>query len=783
MKKINLLPLLIFFSLFCSIVSAYPIISDIDIDPSDPWVNEDVIIDWKCYDNETVNITNVGIRLDTPSTSTELEYTTLGFNGIEGNYSVVLDSEYTGEKGEFNVTFSCENNNTDVDITWRVFNVSELTGSFNVPSLAYIGDLIDIDVALRKDDTLLPENAIFEVYLNGDQKTIEEEYYNETENWWTVKVNTPSITGIFNLDVIAKYDRTKTINNSTIEIKQPLEFELISIDNTWILPDDVITLIFNALFKGNTIDLEEEYLNIKIGSEICSIQSISQVGNYSYVEIVAPNVSAGKQNLNITFSYMDFVKDVSEEIEYVLSISGRILNSDDEAVNTELRFKNDEIDETFVTESNGSYSGRLPIGDYDLELTFPNSKLFLYDVTIDEFNDSIKFDNTTTEISIEGVDVVENFVYEIELTYSDVYLEMEYDDEGIFDEDNIVIYKCENWNFDEVTCSGDWGLIEPEIDKGENLVKINTTALSAFLIGYKREMLLEFSLDKDEYFLKDTIKITGIVEDNDESSISDADIKMSISDTSITASTKTDSNGEFSLEFEGPENEGTYTVSVTAEISSLGSVSKSTTIKMLKKESLSLEIPGDIQVKEGQSLTTEVLIKNTGKIDLSDLTLSLTGIPEEYYTLSTTQIDQLTIDEEKKIPITFIIPVNASEESYTGKFNVTYDDTYLEKEFTLTILKREKNETLSNVTSRGFQFPSIGIPIGYFTLPSEGFTILSISLFAIFTFSTSIWLKKRKFNLKSERDQVKNLLLDIKREMNRKPGRIEWLKKETTKNN
>lgn len=295
-------------------------------------------------------------------------------------------------------------------------------------------------------------------------------------------------------------------------------------------------------------------------------------------------------------------------------------------------------------------------------------------------------------------------------------------------------------------------------------------------------MFLKFSLDKEEYFLKDTIKMTGTVEDNDEIPISDVDIKVSISDTSITASTKTDTNGEFSLKFEGPENEGTYTVTVTAEISSLGSVSKSTTVKFVRKESILLEIPSDIQVKEGQSLTTEVLIKNTGKTDLSDLTLSLTGIPEEYYSLSTTQIDQLTIDEEKKIPITFIIPVNASEESYTGKFKVTYGNDYQEGEFTLTILMREKNETLSNVTSRGFQFPSIGIPTGYFTLPSEGFNILSISLFTVFTFSTSIWLRKRNFNLKSERDQVKNLLLDIKREMNRKPGRIEWLKKETTKN-
>jgi len=783
MKEIRLLFIIILFILSFYSVKAIPTISNITIQPSEPWLGENVFTSFACYD-QNYSIKQVYANVIGPNRTFIILNDS--FTEINNTYSHTIDHSNLPNAGTYNITLYCENLNDENKTDSKTFTVDELNSSIeNIsPSPGYIGDEIEIDVNVKVNDIPLepPEIVNFTVYFNDQEKPLNSFSYDTDNDWWILRIDAPSSTGTYDVDVVTKYDEVISNSSITTEIKQPLQFDLLNISNSWVMPDDKITLTFKGLFKGSAIDLKKEYLNIKIVSDVCSIQSISQVGNYSYVEILAPNLSPGKHNLNINFSYMDFVKDISEKIEYVLSISGSILDSDDEAVDTELRFENDEIDETFVTESNGSYSGHLPIGVYDLELIFPNSKLFLDDVTIEEFNNPIKFDKTTTEISIQGIDIVDIFVYEIALNYSDVYLEIEYDDSKIFDENNIVVYKCENWNFGKKTCSGDWNLIDPEIDKVMDLVKVNTTTLSAFLIGYKREMNLEFSLDKDEYFLKDTIKITGTVKDNDRSPIQDVEIKMSISDTSITASTKSDNNGKFSLEFQGPESEGTYTVSVTAEKSSLTSVSKSTTIKFVKKESLSLKVPSEIEVKKGENASVEILITNTGKTDLFDLTLSLTGIPEEYYTSFTTQIDQIKVEEEKKIPIAFIIPGNASEGSHTGKFKVTYDDSYQEGEFILTILNEEENETSSNSTAKGFQFPSI-LPTAYVTLPFEGFDILSLSLFAVFTFSTSFWLKKRnKFNAKLERNHVMNLLLDIKREINREPRRIESVKQEITEN-
>jgi len=775
MKKIRLLFIIILFILSFYSVKAIPTISNITIQPSKPWLGEDVFTSFVCYD-QNYSIKQVYANVIGPNRTFMILNDS--FTEINNTYSHTIDHSNLSNAGTYNITLYCENVNDENKTDSKTFTVYEITSSIeNIsPSPGYIGDEIEIDVNIKVNDIPLkpPEIVNFTVYFNDQEKNLNSFSYDTDNDWWILRIDAPSSTGTYDVDVVTKYDEVTSNSSITIEVKQALQFDLLDISKSWIIPDDIITFTFEGLFKGSVIDLKKEYLNITIGSDVCSIQDISQVGNYSYVEILASDLSPGKHDLNIIFSYMDFVKDISEEIEYVLSISGSILNSDDEAVDTELRFKNDEIDETFVTESNSSYSGRLPIGVYDLELIFPNSKLFLDDVMIDEFNNPIKFDKTAIETDLKDIEVIEIFVFEISLNYSDVYLEMEYDDSLTSDEDNIVVYKCENWNFGKKTCSGDWDHINPEINEVENLIKVNTTTLSAFLIGYKKEMHLEFSLDKDEYFLKDTIKITGTVKDNDGSPIPDVDIKVSISDTSITASTESDNNGEFSLEFQGPENEGTYTVSVTAEKSSLTSVSKSTTIKLVKKESLSIVIPSDIELKGGENASTEILITNTGKTDLFDLTLSLTGIPEEYYTSFTTQIDQIKIGEEKKLPITFIIPEDASEGSHTGKFKVTYDDTYEEGEFILTILRSDKNETSSNSTSKGFQFPSISLPTAYVALPFEGFDIISLSLFAIFTFSTSVWLKKRnKFNAKLERNHVMNLLLDIKREINREPRRIE----------
>jgi len=535
------------------------------------------------------------------------------------------------------------------------------------------------------------------------------------------------------------------------------------------------------LYEGELFEFKKEYLRIWIDSIDVDIKEIYQSGQYTYVKISVPNLQPGTYDLDIRFTYMDFIKDVHKTIDYVVPVSGNIKDSDDEAVYVQLNFRNNETQKTFITDGSGSYSGLIPPGIYTLELTFPNSKLILNDIMINEFDNPIKFDHPSAEVNIPGIGVGAIFVYEIALTYSDAYLEMKYDDSKIVDETQISLYKCENWNFGRKICNSEWRTINAEVDTVRNSVNLNTTELSAFIIGYKKNIFLDFSLDRDEYFLREVIRATGIVEDDDKKPVSDATITANIPNTGVSASTKSDNSGVFSFEFQGPNKEGDFKVVLTAEKSPFSSANSSSSIKVLRSKDLSLLIAESIKVEQGDNVSIPFEVVNIGQTDFSDLRISLTGIPEEYCSLSKTEISKLTAGNQEKISMFLTIPNDASKTSHTGSLQVAYNGDILEENFILTILSGENNDTVVS-EEEGFIFPNISLPTAKVVLSGVSIDILIIVIVGISSFSIAVFLKMRKFprmvrkveikpqlkpEKRFEREDVKNLLLDIKREINR----------------
>ncbi|MCX6821888.1 MAG: carboxypeptidase-like regulatory domain-containing protein, partial [Candidatus Aenigmarchaeota archaeon] len=591
-----------------------------------------------------------------------------------------------------------------------------------------------------------------------------------------------STTGIFNLNVVAKYKGAETASNSNVEVKLPLEFDLVSIDKTWIKANDNITLTFKTMFKGSGIDLRNEYLNFLINSVDADIIEIYRSGEYSYVKISAPNLAPGNYNFGIKFTYMGFVKEITKEINYVVPISGSIIDSSNKPITTQLKFRRNTTETTFITSSSGSYSGDLPPGIYDIEITFPNSKLTLTQVTINEFNNPIKYDNPSSQVVISGLGTGGIFVYEIAFTYSNAYLEMTYDDSKILDESRMVLYKCENWNFGRKICNADWKTVDGQIDTVRNTVKINTTSLSAFLIGYKKDLFLNFDTDKDEYSLKEIIKITGIIQDEDSKPVSGVQITANIPNTSISSSTKSDDGGVFSLEFQAPDKEGDFTIFVKAEKSPFTTLNKTASIKLFKSEKITILMPDSIKVNQGGSSSMWISIVNTGQIDYSRLTLSLSGIPDDYYTMPN-ETEELKAGGEKKISIDFKIPNDAGVASHTGKLKVNYGNNSLEQQFILSVSTGSDNKTVDVPIDEGFKFPSIFT--GKFVFPTPGLDVLSIILIVILVFLISILLKRKKLKTEIERTEIKNTLLDIKGEIGRRPMKkrknIKKLKKKKSK--
>jgi len=764
MKKILITALIFSLLLIFPTVKAKPTITEFNITPSSVWLGKSVLLSLRCYDDQSFEITDVYALVNGPNIIFQKNLV----NDYDDIYSATIDSSYIDRIGQFTVAFYCKNN-TDVNTTLGAFSVSKLTTLINSvsPSPGYVGDVIEIDVDVRKDDVKLLSDITFQVFLGGEERTLKQDppVYDTTKGWM-LKVDAPSDEGIYDIEVIAKYDRAEATATSTIEIEQPLEFELVDIDKTWVRSGENITMTFKALFKGKTISLRSEYLSIWINSIERPIQDISQVGDYSYVKISAPQLSAGSYDMKIRFSYMEFVKEISRQIEYVVPISGEILDSDGKAVYVQLEFIKDSI-VSITTDGSGSYSGYLPFGIYDVRISFPSTTIILSSVTINNFNDPIKFDHPTTDIDIPGIKDAGVFVFEVVLTYSDAYIEMKYDDSKITDESRISVYKCQNWNFGSKMCSGGWDKIDAETDTVRNLVKLNSSSLSAYAIGYRKSITAKFELDKDVYNLKDIIKIKGFTEDDDRGPIGDVEVKAIVQGEEV-GSTKSGSSGVFSLEFLGPNEEGNYTILLTAEKSPYISFNQNTTINVVRSVGLTLEVPETIRVGQGEKFTAEVSLINLGQTDFHNLTISINGLPREFHDFPKT-LESLLAGEEKKIEIEFFVPEDAVKTAYTPSIRLSTEDLVTEQTFVFSVIT-PSNETQSTTTPEinlpTFSFPTLSLPTANIVLPTFGSEILYILLFAVGAFSFAYLLRRRKTK-NVERIGIKNLLLDIKREVNR----------------
>ena len=678
----------------------------------------------------------------------------------------------------------CSNGN--VNSSKKSFKVSSLSMSLtNYNSTVYLADHIKLRAKItEKNDAeqVVLSDVDFEVLLNDQSIPINLDGTYPFGEEWVIKTEKIPLTGFnpstYTLTLKAKYRGNTVSDSKNVYLQTALEFDLVDIDKKWVTENDNITFTFRTTYNGNPIDFKKEYLNIWIDSDKVDISSISQVGQYTYVQISTPDLDLGTYDLDVRFSYMSYVKDISETIEYVIPISGSIIGSDNNVINAQLKFTSNKTEMTFVTDSGGSYSGHLPLGTYEIEMKFPSSKLILSEVIINQFEDPIKFDKPSTDIQISGIGVGSIFVYEIALTYSNAYLELNYDDSQVLDESQINIYKCKNWNFGRKICNSDWYTVSADVDTIRNLVKINTTELSAFIIGYRKDIKLDFNTDRDEYYLNDVIRIIGTVVDGENIPIPDAKIIITIPGTSISESTTSDNGGVFTIDFIGPGNEGKHDLYVSVEKPPFSIENMSKEINVIRSEKLTIMLSDSIKLKKGESTSIPVDIVNNGQTDFSNLKISVEGIPESYYTLALTEIAELKASDEVKTSIDFIIPEDASITSYTCHFQLMYDGTTSDKQFILSIVMDETNETTTEEEKPWFTLPKFEMPTGMFTLPEIDTYYLLIAVVAALSFLISIFLKMRKsggikLEKKLERDNVKNLLLDIKREIETRPKKKE----------
>jgi hypothetical protein len=276
---------------------------------------------------------------------------------------------------------------------------------------------------------------------------------------------------------------------------------------------------------------------------------------------------------------------------------------------------------------------------------------------------------------------------------------------------------------------------------------VTTSSLSAYALGTLKQLSVDFSLNKESFYLKDLIRIRGIVLDENRNAVSNATVSISLKGTSINTTTTTDSNGIFQAEFIGPESEGSYALLLKAEKYPYISFNTSKELKFERSKEFSIVFPDTVRVAAGENLTQELNLINTGQSDLYGLQIFITGIPASYYRIEKASED-LKVGETKKIKIYFSIPSDANQTTLSASLTVFNDQVKKEKTFGFTVLA--SNKTVSQPT---------GIT-GRVVLPEIDWNVVFIILFALASFSLAFILKRRKVS--RGREEVRSLLFDLK---------------------
>ena len=746
MKKYLLMAAFVFL-MSLQIVSAMPVMQNVTVQPSNSWVGENVSISLSCYDDVNNSISQVYADITGPS----IVLPRLYFTGY-GTYQLTVSKDYLDRTGQYDVMVYCKNDLSETSSQGTSFTISRLSGYINDinPSPAYVGDDIEMDFVLEKDGVRISSGVVFNISMNDVMQNLKVLPAYDSTRGWILKLNSPGSAGIYNINVNAVYNGTNVSDSETVDIENSVEIEIVSIDKTWIKSRDNITVKLKALERGSVIELDDNIIDIAIGSSNAEITDISRQGDDFVVKITAPTLSPGRHNLEAYLNYKGHSYVDSKPIDYVVEIEGSIVDLENKAISTQMKFIQGGVTKLEISnDAYGYYSGSVPLGTYDVEIKFPKSKITLSNVLINEFDDPISYfygDN----FEIPGFRNAGLYSYDIDLSYLDAEIEMDYNEKNIVDENNLIVFKCSEWNSGKKVCNDEWVLIGYDLDTIRNNVKITTSDLSAFVIAEVKDLVVDFSFDKDVYNLKDKIKISGIVKDDAGNTVSNASVNVYIKNTPKSSDVVSDNNGVFSVEFDVPGNVGTYTVVLKAEKDPYNDFKEERSFQVVKSKSIYIDFLDSIKIQRGESLRQEFSIINDGQADIEGLSISLEGIPEAYYDITTGSVD-LEAGQEKTFYINFNIPVYADTGITSATLKVDNDDISEEKIFGLNIAEKSQGEEVQPTgLATGFNLPNITY-----------LEVVYIIIFAVSCFSIAILFKKIK--LRRNRGVIRNLMFSAKK--------------------
>ncbi len=724
---------------FSSIGYALPDLSALSATPQQAWVGENVVLSVKCTDNESA-IEQVYAYMAGPGIS----WTSHNFSEYENSTFMLSVSNFYGKTGEFSAAVYCTSLNGTANMN-TTFSVSEFSGEISSvsPDSIYVGDTMEIDMFVKKDDVYLSGSSAvtFDVLLNGESVSLTPVY--DLEKGWRIIFAAPLVSGTYNVYVAAFYEGAIFEAPISLEVKDVFEFSLDAVDKSEVLSGENITATIFASEKGSSIPISKSSISAKIGSYVADVASVSLASNGRYVAtITIPSLSPSAYSLKITFSHQNFTAERTSTITYLVPASGTLLDPNDAAVSAKLSFIYGALERHVYTDSKGDYRINIPSREYDVKLVHDRATIVQEGVFVTEFDDPLRF-YYIADIVIPGIKPAGLFMFETILPADNTEITLNYDVRKVSGE-GLAVYKCSKWNYDaEKKCSGSWDEISASIDTFRHSAKFSSGSPSgAYTMGSLDALFLDFSIDKTTYYVGDVIKAAGISERSGGNYVGNIEITGRINAQPNTETVTSSEKGVFALDIEVPSAEGNYTLVFVAELEPYQSYETTKAIEVIRRKEISLVLPDTVRMVVGENSTIEVPVVNTGQAPLSNAEISISGIPEDYYTI-TPELLSVDAGEETTFFINFKIPELAPKTTHGADITIPFEGEVFKKTFALTIKEPDAEELAVNEAEDEATESIFTLPTGLMTsvIASD---IIYLIVFSVISFSAAIFLRNRR---------------------------------------
>lgn len=720
--------------------STSPVVNLVEYSPSsEVWVGEDITYIVNCSDANN-SITSVVSEV-VGEGGYMIPNRTMVHIG-NGLYETSIDKLYLTEPKTFTNHIYCKNNVSETTTHTSTFKVSNLSMEVLSGSevSAFIGEQIELDLNVRKNGMKLVSGVSFFIKIDGSHVPLKVDPPYDPVRGWILYIDAPSSEGRYEIEVIANYGRADSSVLIDADIDEPVDFTLDYLSTDLLSTGDDVTLYLTAQERGSLVELNAVNTRITVGSANAPIKEIYPTSSYYVVKFETPDLSSGEYQLTASVELDGHTYRKSRTVSVAVNARGEFKDKDDRGVYVEMKFVQDGAEKFRVkTNTDGTYDNKIKPGKYDITFLFPEAAVILTNIDVHSFSDPMTYYYSDSDDAAPGLHVAAFFAFETTLDYSDVTMELKYDESRVSDETEIKVYRCRSWSSSKETCYNDWEEISGAVNSVNNVVTIEVDSFSAYAIGTLKALTLDYSIEKETLILGEIVQIHGLTLDAFNRNVGEVNLSLSMEGSDISSRTTSDKNGIYSFTIRVPDKEGDYKIKIKADKYPYldGSISVPITVK--KSKSLSITGPDTVKAVIGKESAIDFIIGNTGQSDLKNLNISLSGLPRSYYVMSQDLID-LVAGSSKEINVHILTPEDAVLGTRSVTLNVEGKDISDKKIFGFTI---EESGTEKEVET-----PSSST--GFITLPDINnntlYLIVIVVAFAAISFTTAILLKRRKIN-------------------------------------